>query len=57
MKHISPEELNKQRQRILREYYKSKEFENHVKEKLKKHPKFQSSYEEFGQELKRRSFI
>lgn len=49
MKHpdFSPEEMTEFREKIFREFYQSKEYENRKKEKLKKHPYLKQSYDEF----------
>jgi anaerobic magnesium-protoporphyrin IX monomethyl ester cyclase len=57
MNHISPDQLIKQRQRILHEYYNSNEYTSHVRKKVARTPKFKKSFDEFNEELKRRELI
>lgn len=44
---FSPEEMTEFREKIFKEFYQSKEYENRKKDKLKKHPYLQQSYDEF----------
>ena len=44
---FSPETMAEFREKIFREFYQSKEYENRKKDKLKKHPYLKQSYDEF----------
>lgn len=57
MKHISPEQLMEQKNRILREYYSSKEFKQHVIDKVRVSQKLKESFEEFKSDLNVKSLI
>lgn len=52
MKHMSQRELVEQRESILRGYYSSGEFNQHIKEKTRAHPRLKKPFEEFISGLK-----
>ncbi len=52
MKHVSPDELIRQRKRILVAYYNSREFKDHAAEKVRKNPQLDRPFQELYARLK-----
>lgn len=51
MKHFSPEEVENERLRILREYYNSDEYKSHARKKISRNPRYEQSFAEFHELL------
>ena len=57
MNQFSPEEAVSARREILKDYYNSKEFRQHVVQKISKFPHLEESYYEFSQFLNRQKIV
>jgi radical SAM superfamily enzyme YgiQ (UPF0313 family) len=51
LKDMEREELDETREQIFKEFYQSKEYEQRMKEKIKKYPYLKQSYDEFFESL------
>ncbi len=54
LKDMTPEELYEIREQIFKEFYQSKEYQQRMKEKIRKYPHLKQSYDEFFEFLNRK---